>query len=169
MLDIDDQPLPDGMSPTSPEAVEWVVKKLPREFQAASFIYQFSGSTGIRKPDGALLKPGLNVHLFFLLKRPIQGRTLAAYLSLHCLNTAWFTFRDGTSAIKYGPDMSTIVNAVQPLYVAPPIIKQGIVCDISDADRVALVKKDEEFVDLPAMSPTIIAQANAVKLSLIHI
>lgn len=167
MLDIDDQPLPDGMSPTSPEAVEWVVKKLPPEFQAASFIYQFSGSAGIRNPDGVLHKAGLNVHLFFLLKHPIQGRTLAAYLSLHCLNTAWFTFRDGTSAIKYGLDMSTIVNAVQPLYVAPPIVKQGVVCDIADADRIALVKKDEEFVDLPGIGPTTIAKASAAKDKLI--
>lgn len=59
MIDFDNLQLPEGMSPSSREAIEHVIRKLPSEFHGASYYYQFSASAGILNPDGSPLKTGL--------------------------------------------------------------------------------------------------------------
>jgi hypothetical protein len=84
MLDFDDLPVPEGMSPTSQDAIEYAISKLPKEFRNSSYFFQFSSSAGIIKMDGSPLKTGLNVHLFFCFDRPVPGILLAAYLERYC-------------------------------------------------------------------------------------
>jgi hypothetical protein len=67
MIDFDDQDVPEGINPTSVEALELVIKKLPPEFHNASYFYQHSSSAGIVGPDGLPRKKGLNAHAFFWL------------------------------------------------------------------------------------------------------
>lgn len=80
MLDIDGVPAPEGISPVSLEAVQWLIRsKLPPEFQNVTCFYQFSGSAGVLKSDGSPLKPGIRVHLFYMLSRRVPGYLLAGY------------------------------------------------------------------------------------------
>lgn len=90
MLDFDDIKVPEGMDPLSAEAIEWMIARLPAEFHDATYFFQFSASAGILGVDGVPLKSGLNVHLFFWLDRRVPGKQLAAYLSLHCMQTGFY-------------------------------------------------------------------------------
>jgi len=82
MLDIDGIPGSEGISPTSPAAIEWLVnQKLPAPFKSAKGFYQSSRSAGIWKPDGTLLKEGIRVHLFYYFERRITGQQLEAFLA----------------------------------------------------------------------------------------
>ncbi len=82
MLDFDNIVVPSDIDPLSVDAIEWVVAKLPSEFQNATYFYQHSGSAGVLGNDGAPMKSGLNVHLFFWLNRRVPGKSLSA-VNLH--------------------------------------------------------------------------------------
>ncbi len=98
MIDLDNLLVPKGMDPTSKEAIEYYVRKLPVEFHNASYFYQFSSSAGILNTDGTPLKEGLNVHLFFWFNRPVHGKQLSAYLESLCYDSGFY--QKHTTAVK---------------------------------------------------------------------
>jgi hypothetical protein len=165
MLDFDAIPLPDGLSPTSREAIEWLIEKLPDPFHDAAYFYQFSSSTGIFHPAGRPRKRGLNVHLFFWFSRPITGQMLKAYLTDHCIKTDFLERgRDKADSprITYGVDMS-LFNPVQPHYIAAPIIKEGVTRTLDEKDRQGLVEKAVLAVVLPELHKDLPALADAAR------
>jgi len=163
MLDFDKIPLPDGLSPTSVEAIEYVIAKLPEPFHQASYFYQFSSSTGIVRPDGTSLKRGLNVHLFFWFSRPITGAVLKAYLMGHCIQTQFLERclnKAGQPMIRYGVDMA-LFNDVQPHYISAPIIKEGVICTLDPSQRQQLVTKRQPMVTVPEFNQALIPLVKA--------
>jgi late competence protein required for DNA uptake (superfamily II DNA/RNA helicase) len=163
MLDFDNIALPEGVSPTSIEAIEHLIRKLPSAFHDASYFYQFSSSAGILRPDGTPLKSGINVHLFFYFSRPVPGPMLAAFLRLHCIETQFYKkVFDSTGAprISYGVDESVLVSAIQPLYVAAPVIGPGVESVLKEVERQDMVRKGTDSVELPALEVGLIARAN---------
>ena len=164
MLDIDDVELPEGMDPLSVEAIEWVITKLPAEFQGVTYFYQFSSSSGIQGPDGTLKKKGLNVHLFFWLSKRVPGDALAAYLRLHCLNTGFYWFKQNKGNVwdlKYGIDPAPIRTSVQPHYVAVPDIGEGVRCLLEPEKRQDLIKKSKHCVEAPELAENVVANADS--------
>lgn len=164
MLDMDGIALPQGMSPVSVEAIQWLIRsKLPQEFQVATCYYQFSGSAGILDQNGELLKPGLRVHLFFFLDRRIPGKDLDAYLRLHCLDTGFYSIeanRSGVAMVKYGIDPAPIRSAVQLHYTANPIIDAGVDCLLTAETRSGFVEGLTDVVTVPEITPGLVRQAN---------
>lgn len=156
MLDFDDLPLPEGIDPLGQAAIEYAIGKLPEVFRQASYYYQFSSSAGICREDGTPLKSGLNVHLFYWLSRPVPGIDLANWLQGHCLEAGFYQRlqrSDGTPIIKYGIDFSVIRNAVQPHYIAAPLIAPEVTCRLPPQRRQGLVKKAHDHVTLPEFDP----------------
>jgi hypothetical protein len=155
MLDFDDIALPEGQLPTSIDAIEWLIEKLPEPFHDASYFYQFSSSTGILNTDGILHKRGLNVHLFFWFARPISSSSLTAYLKGHCIAEDFLsrTFNsDGLPVIKYGVDFA-VLRTVQPHYISAPKIMGGVICTLSEVQRQGLIKKAHDAIVLPELEP----------------
>ena len=163
MLDFDNVPLPQGLDPLSAEAIEWVIAKLPVEFQGVSYFYQFSSSSGILGSDGTPKKKGLNVHLFFWFSQRIPGEVLAAYLRLHCLQTGFYWFQQnkgGVWDLKFGIDPAPIRSAVQAHYVALPEIGPGVQCRLVPEKRQDLIRKSKLSVSVPALPGDIVFTAN---------
>lgn len=156
MLDIDSIPVPEGMSVLSTDAIEWLIAtKLPPEFSNVRCIYQFSNSAGIKKPDGTPLKAGLRVHLFFMLARRTNLLLLAGYLKQHCQATDFYSIglnKKGVVSLNYGIDMALLVTSVQPHYIAPPVIGDGIECDLALEDRLGFIQGEQEAVVLPEIN-----------------
>ena len=76
MIDADDIPMPEGLSPSDSNAeklVAEVVNHLPEAFKTVDCWYQFSGSMGI--------KEGIRVHLWFWLSRKLGDQEKHAWLS----------------------------------------------------------------------------------------
>jgi len=159
MLDIDKHELPPGLDPLGREAIEVLIGKLPPPFQQASYIYQHSGSAGIIHPDGTPLKPGLNVHLFFYLDRPVLTSQLKAYLQQYCIETGFYSF-DIRNALtmRYGLDMATVSASSQPHYVANPIIREGVQCKLTTEQRMGMVLKDSNTVTVPELTKSLAAE-----------
>jgi hypothetical protein len=158
MLDFDDIALPDGLNPLSREAIEYVVAKLPLEFQTVSYFYQHSASAGILRGDGTPLKSGLNVHLFFCLDRRVPGKMLSAYLMKHCVDSDFYQIGEnggGIVALTPGVDPAPIRTSVQPHFVAAPTIDAGVRCSLDPAARQGLVRKERADVKLPEIEPDI--------------
>lgn len=163
MLDFDNLALPDGMDELSVEAIEYAVTKLPPEFLNTTYFYQFSASAGITKPDGSPLKTGLNAHLFFYLSQPVQGKRVAAYLSLYCLRCGFYertTNRSGAPMIRLGIDPAVLRSSVQPHYVGLPILGAGVRCGLSITARQGSVNKARPTVALPVMADDIESKAS---------
>lgn len=75
-LDIDKEPLPEGadLSPTGLAALAADVRsRLPEPLRSAECVYNFSGSTGIKKTFG--------VHLWFWNEAPVFGEDLKAWIA----------------------------------------------------------------------------------------
>lgn len=164
MLDIDGVSLPEGMDPLSEAAREHVISLLPEPFHRASYSYQFSASAGIRRPGGQPLKSGISIHLWFWLEGALlPDKALAAYFEKHCLETGFLTKhanRAGAPVVTYGIDLAVIRNPVQPHYIAPPFIGEGVVCDLAPDQRQGLVHKEKAAVVLPKVDDNIETLAN---------
>jgi type II secretory pathway predicted ATPase ExeA len=163
MFDFDGIETPAGMSPTSKAAIEWLVNKLPESFHVASYFYQFSSSSGILKADGAPLKAGVSAHVFFWFTRPVPGKALAAWLQLHCIQSGFYERRldrGGSPRIQYGIDPSVLKSSVQPHYVALPSIGEGVRCTLDEAERQGLVFKQHAAVEVPELTPEIMAESS---------
>lgn len=162
MLDFDDIALPAGMDPLSLQAIEWVIAKLPSEFNNVSYVYQHSGSAGILKADGNPKKAGLNAHVFFWLNRRVLGPDLTAYLSLHCLRTGFYEVGEnggGVAAVRYGIDPAPIRSSNQAHYIASPTIEAGVRTWLNEGERLALCRKSSNEVVLPPIAPDVKATA----------
>ncbi|MFZ6733622.1 DEAD/DEAH box helicase [Undibacterium sp. Ji42W] len=156
MIDFDNLPLPEGMSPLGLEAINHCISKLPAEFHNVSYFYQFSASAGILKPDGTPLKTGLNVHLFFWLNRKETGKKLADYLILHCIETGFYekTFdRSEAPFIRWGVDPAVLRSSVQPHYVGLPVLGPSVRCNLPREFRQGQVRTSRNEVSLPEFSP----------------
>lgn len=102
MLDIDSVDDPKGRDPATLTAVEvagGAVSYLPEEFKRAKFWYHLSSSMGI--------KPGIRVHLWYWLDRPVTDQEKKAWLSDYPVDKALF-------------------NAVQPHFTADPEFIGGV-------------------------------------------
>lgn len=130
-LDFDGVELPPGVDPFGPEGVEHAVNLLPTEFQAASYIAQFSASAGVLNPDGTPYKPGLRAHVFFWLDRRVRNEELKGWLFDYPVDKALFT-------------------PVQPHYTADPILGPGVHCAVKM--RLYLRKKGTDIVHVPDLS-----------------
>lgn len=171
MLDFDNIKMPDGMDPLSPEAIEWVISRLPTEFRDVTYFYQFSASAGILGADGVPLKSGLNVHLFFWLDRRIPGKQLAAYLSLHCMETGFYKLganKGDVVGLLPGVDPALLHSPVQAHYIAAPTIGDGVVCQLTPESRQGLVRKNNQSVTVPELPETVVRQAKALKAQLVN-
>jgi hypothetical protein len=161
MLDIDSVPVPEGIVPHSVEAINWLISiKLPPEFRGVTCFYQFSSSSGICKPDGSLLKPGLCAHIFFYFDKRVSGKILASFLKSWCIATNFYTIsnnKGGVAAFTYGIDPAPIRSAVQPHYVAHPVIKKTVTCLLTDSTRDGFIKGERDVVQLPEIAESIIA------------
>ena len=117
-LDIDGWKAPDGVEPNSMEAVEELIKCLPKEFHERSYFYQFSNSAGIRKADGKLVKDGTRVHLFYMFEKPASLASLKSYFIVFCFSTN-FTIKQENSDKDAIPVIDpALLNAVQPITIA---------------------------------------------------
>ncbi|MBT4907261.1 MAG: hypothetical protein HON62_10295 [Rhodospirillaceae bacterium] len=104
MIDLDSVPLPKNydLSTDGEAATLWAVRKyLPECFHGATFFWELSGNAGV--------KPGLRVHIWVWLDRPVKGGDLAAWLKLE----------------KAPIDPSVLSNDIQPNYCNPPRFKGG--------------------------------------------
>ncbi len=166
MLDVDAVPLHEGVDSLSAEAREEVIAQLPSAFQGVSCFYQYSASAGILKADGTPLKKGISIHLFFWLGGHIlEDREFAAYLELHCLRTGFYWRRvpNGVPRIAYGIDLSVVRNCVQPHYIAPPLIGEGVQCLLASDQRQGLVLKARDVVVLPKPEDNLVAKAKHLR------
>ena len=158
MLDIDGVEAPPGVDPCSRDAVEYVTTLLPPEFREVSYVAALSNSAGIRKPDGELFKPGIRVHLFYLLNHPVQGPLLAAWLEQHCYNAYFYTVGPNSGNIPMvtpGIDPAPLRSSVQIHYTAAPILGEEVICDVPPEGRIWLQKKGADSVQVPEIEPTL--------------
>ncbi len=76
-LDFDSISEPDGLTglfPAEPaDFAAWIVEQLPAAFRGVSYVWRASGSAGF--------KPGIRLHLWFLLEIPVTGAQLALWLA----------------------------------------------------------------------------------------
>lgn len=158
MLDIDGVEAPPGVDPCSRDAVEYVTTLLPPEFREVSYVAALSNSAGIRKPDGELFKPGIRVHLFYLLNHPVQGPLLAAWLEQHCYNADFYTVGPNSGNIpmvNLGIDPAPLRSSVQIHYTAAPILGEKVICDVPPEGRIWLQKKGADSVQVTEIEPTL--------------
>lgn len=170
MLDFDNVGVPEGTDPLSIEAIEWVISKLPLEFQNVTYFYQHSGSAGVLDHDGNPLKSGLNVHIFFWLDRRVPGKRLSAYLSLHCMETDFYTLAEnagGDVALTFGIDPAPLRSEVQAHYIAAPTVEAGVRCWLTSESRQGLVRKANEAVSIPTIAADVEFTAQSFKRRLV--
>ncbi len=165
MLDIDNIPVPNEITPYSKEAISWLIQnKLPEEFRNVTSYFQFSSSAGICKVGGELLKSGLCAHLFFFLDRRVQGKRLAAHLRLHCMSSGFSIIdnnKGGVATITHGIDPAPIRSAVQLHYISNPLIAKGVTCKLTEQNRDGFIEGDRETVPLPELPANIISSADS--------
>lgn len=135
MIDIDDLRAPDGMDPTSVEAVEFSIRQLPSEFHDATVYFQFSASAGFKGQ-------GISLHLWYWLDRPVDDVALRTWAKE-------YNSRYGSKLIDWA-----LFQGVQPHYTAGPII-----VELADpvAKRSGLIEKSVHEVALvlpTAKAPT---------------
>ena len=104
-IDSDELDYPDGYTPKA--AVQWLVQQLPKPFQTASYVYQYSSSAFMKKTQG---KTKLKVHLWFHVKDALTTEQLRIWMN-HQVDTGQVT-KD-----VFDP---AVFRAAQPLYTAPP-------------------------------------------------
>lgn len=90
---------------------------------------------------------------------------LAAYLELHSLREGFYWRRDpnGVPRIAYGIDLAVVRNCVQPHYIAPPIIGEGVRCLLAADQRQGLVIKAHDVVMLPEPEENLEAKAKHLR------
>ena len=95
-----------------------VIKLLPPEFHNVDCIYQWSSSAGLYYNDEPI-KPGINLHLFFWLDRPVTDKEL----------TAWFK----DPVYKHLIDVS-VFRTMTPIFVGNHIVKDDRIVDVIPDD-----------------------------------
>ena len=119
-------------------AEDFIAKCLPEQFKSASYILQHSPSSGI--------KPGVRVHLFFMLYEPVDVGSVSAWLKYTNLETQLLsdqiTLSNNSMALSFKLDWVANNNG-RIIYITPPECK-----GFSDpvTDRVTWVKKKYDTV-----------------------
>ena len=111
------------------------------------------------------------MHLFFWFSEPVLGKSLDAYLALHCIRTGFYEKafdRAGDPIVRAGIDPAVIRSSVQPHYVGLPIIGTGVTTTISLAERQELVVKGNDSVVLPKFEEGIEQSALIARRKLLH-
>lgn len=151
VIDIDGMTL-EGIKPSAPitaEQVErmaaYVVALLPPVMRDVSYIAQASASLGLK---GAKV----SMHLYFMLETPIPPKSLKMWLRHVNLATPEFAAQTDISAtgaaLKYVIDPSVADNS-KLIFIAPPTFTDGAIDPfVSAEDRIVLVNKDKERVEL---------------------
>ena len=131
MLDIDDLEIPPAVGdPNTLQAIEWAIREhLPPEFQEVSYIFQFSNSAGLIQPDGTPYKPGLSVHLFFVLNKPLTNEQLKKWLA-------------------ETPVDKSLFNPAQIHFTSNPTLEPGVRCILKE--RMGQVEKEHDTVKRPS-------------------
>ena len=125
ILDFDSVPAPDGLDPLDGAAVAAHCRRLlPPAWRTASCWWALSASAGF--------KPGIRIKLAFWLGRPSLGAEIARHLA-GC------------------PIDPCTLRAVQPIYLAAPILTGGI-ADPAPA-RCGLAVAADDAVELPELPP----------------
>lgn len=114
-------------------SIESFISELPRAFHDVSYIAQHSASSG--------LKPGLNMHLFFMLDRPEGMAMIRDWLKFTNLDTKslsdQITLTASDKALSFKLDIIANANG-RVIYIAPPEC-EGF--DDPVENRVELVQK----------------------------
>ncbi|WP_148207280.1 hypothetical protein [Paramagnetospirillum magneticum] len=109
MIDIDGIPRPPNLGHDG--LIEYLIGLLPPEFQNVTCYWQWSSSQG--------RKPGLRIHLWFCLNRPIPDADLKRWGN--AVNAAWSDAGNSGKLID-----TALFNAVQAHYTAAPLFEDGI-------------------------------------------
>lgn len=125
---------------TTQEAIEHIIQwDLPRQFHNVSYIYQWSSSAGLVY-DSKPVKPGTNLHLFFMLDRALVDRELTAWL-------------ENIGSPEQVFDTS-VFRTITPIFVGNHIVKDPRITDtIEDERKFGIVVK--ELLEVPVPDITI--------------
>ena len=128
MIDFDSVPEPQGLDfHRAPAAcAQYLRSQLPKPFHNARAVWRASGSAGF--------KPGIRVHLWFLLDRALTGDECKAWLS-HCAL----------------PTDRTVYGAVQPHFTADPELRPELVDPM--VERIGTLPGTVERVSVPEQLP----------------
>ena len=128
ILDIDSIPAPDGLDPLDGKSVaEHCRRLLPPAWQTASCWWALSASAGF--------KPGIRTKLAFRLDRPMLGAEVARHLA-GC------------------PIDPCTLRAVQPIYLAAPILTGGVADPVPARCGLALAADETvSLQELPPLAP----------------
>lgn len=124
---------------------EAIVKELPACFQETSYIAQASSSLGTKGER-------VSLHLYFVLKTPIDPVTLKVYLQ--SLNLNYPLFSKALRLTASGHSLSypldpTVADNTKLIYVAPPVYKDKTADPFPNEDeRLVVVNKPDHKVDL---------------------
>ena len=110
------------MDPTGPEALAYVVDHLPPEFRGVSFVYQWSNRAGFY---GRKIK----VHIWVWLTEPRTDEELRRWART-------------TKLVDF-----QLYKAVQPHYVADPILPEGVVAPLV-GPRTGMILGERDAVEL---------------------
>jgi len=132
------------------------------EISNVSYIKQYSASYKIKSDD-------LNVHLFFMLDKPIHPRKLKSYLKALNLRPgikAKLHLTEAKASLKYLIDPS-VADESRIIYIAPPVSNAKTVNEIfkNPDDRIQLVKKDKDTLTIPDFDPAVVENELNTKLN----
>ena len=122
MLDFDKVENPEGIDPTSEEAMASLRRRLPPEFHNVTCSYSLSSSAGLTCSNR------ISGHLWFYLDRPVGQQALKSWLAEYKVDKALF-------------------GTVQPHFVASPIFRDGIENPV--AQRKGLLRGSRDVVAVP--------------------
>lgn len=154
ILDLDNLELDGVTIPKSLDQVKLIllterfIELLPLVFKDTSYIVQASSSMG--------LKSGINVHIEFFLKQPVSPRFLKSFLTrmnfeVSQLESNLSLSATGT-ALKYTLDPSVADNS-KLIYIAPPAFDGVSDPFASISQRIALVEKGQDLLDISGLYP----------------
>lgn len=129
---------------------------------AVDYVVQYSSSMGV------IPERGISAHLFVMLSRDYSPAILKQWLiHLNLTNQALVSNLSLTrtnNAIRWPLDITTCQND-KLIYIAPPIIGEGVV-DRFEGDRIKLVKKQHRTFTLPEDIPSAEANKRATEAAL---
>lgn len=124
---------------THQAAIEHIIQwDLPRQFHNVSYIYQWSSSAGLEY-NGKPVKPGTNLHLFFMLDRALTDRELVAWL-------------EDIGSPEQVFDTS-VFRTITPIFVGNHIVQDPRITDTIEDDRkFGIVGKSQQEVAVPPIT-----------------
>lgn len=127
-----------GCDNCSIDAINYCIKYiLPPEFHNSTFVYQWSSSAGLEY-EGAPIKKGTNVHIFFYIDKPLTWKQMLL----------WFPCRKGQQYYKKIDDAT--FRIVQPIFIYPIADKDDVIVDKIER-RIGIVCKKTDVVIVPEL------------------